>query len=163
MFDFAKDKKHSGLTDFYGAKADKTICFLFLTSAGFVPIKKLQVSVDIYRSKIMGIQNWSENIILVDLPDEPDVADELKTVMEIARDKGDVDVVIDFSSVYTITSSHLSALLRLRKLLLDCGHRLVFCGLAPAIKGVFTTTGIQEIFEFMDDKLLALTSLQIAG
>ena len=37
----------------------------------------------------MGIQNWSENIVLVDLPQEPQMSDELKTVTGIARDRGD--------------------------------------------------------------------------
>jgi hypothetical protein len=47
----------------------------------------------------MGIQNWSEDIILIDLPQEPQTADELRTVTEIVCDRGDCDVVIDFSSV----------------------------------------------------------------
>jgi hypothetical protein len=51
----------------------------------------------------MGIQNWSENIILVDLPSEPMMGDELKTVIEIVKDRGDCDVVMDFSSVDIIT------------------------------------------------------------
>jgi hypothetical protein len=47
----------------------------------------------------MGIQNWSEEIILVDLPPEPDMGEELKTVTQVARDRGDCEVVIDFSKV----------------------------------------------------------------
>jgi len=73
----------------------------------------------------MAIQNWSEDIILVDLPAEPEMGDELKTITEIVRDRGDCDIVVDFSSVDIVTSSSLSKLLKLRKLLGDCGHRLV--------------------------------------
>jgi len=73
----------------------------------------------------MGIQNWSENIMLVDLPAEPEIADEMKTVISLVVDRGDCDVVIDFSSVDIVTSSSLSSMLRLRKLLNDCGKRLV--------------------------------------
>ena len=111
----------------------------------------------------MGIQNWSENILLVDLPEEPQIADELKEVMEIVRGRGDCDVVIDFSSVDIVTSSSLSALLRLRKLLSDCGHRLVFCNVAAATKNVFVTTGIDEIFDFLEDKFTALAGLQLVN
>ena len=111
----------------------------------------------------MGIQNWSENIILVDLPKEPQMRDELKTVTEIARDRGDCDVVLDFSSVDIVTSSTLSALLKLRKLLTDCGHHFVFCNVAAATRGIFTVTGIDGIFEFADDKFVALASLQLVG
>jgi len=111
----------------------------------------------------MGIQNWSEDIILVDLPAEPEVGDELKTVTEMVRDRGDCDVVIDFSIVDIVTSSSLSKLLRLRKLLADCGHRLVFCSVAAATKGIFTVTGLDGIFELADDKFVALAGLQMVS
>jgi anti-anti-sigma factor len=111
----------------------------------------------------MGIQNWSEDIILVDLPQEPELGDELKTATEAVRDRGDCEVVVDFSNVDIITSSSLSKLLKLRKLLGDCGHRLVFCSVAPATKGIFTITGLDGIFEIVDDKFVALASLQMVG
>ena len=111
----------------------------------------------------MGIQNWSEDIILVDLPPEPEMADELKTVIATIRDRGDCDVVIDFSNVDIITSSSLSKLLKMRKLLGDCGHRLVFCSVAAATKGIFTVTGLEGIFEISADKFVALASLQMVG
>lgn len=111
----------------------------------------------------MGIQNWSEEILLVDLPQEPDMGEELQTVTEMVRDRGDCDVVIDFSNVDIVTSSSLSKLLKLRKLLGDCGHRLIFCSVAPATKGIFTVTGLDGIFEITDDKFVALASLQMVG
>ncbi len=111
----------------------------------------------------MGLQNWSEDIILVDLPSEPNMGDELKTVTVVTRDRGDCDVVVDFSSVDIVTSSSLSKLLKLRKLLADCGHRLVFCNVAPATRGIFTVTGLDGIFEVADDKFVALASLQIVN
>jgi len=111
----------------------------------------------------MGIQNWSENIILVDMAQEPEMSDELKGVIETVRDRGDCDVVIDFSSIDIVTSSSLSKLLKLRKLLGDCGHRLVFCSVAPATRGIFTVTGLDGIFELADDKFVALASLQMVS
>lgn len=111
----------------------------------------------------MGIQNWSEEIVLVDLPPEPDMGDELKTVTELVRDRGDCEVVIDFSKIDIVTSSSLSKLLKLRKLVGDCGHRLVFCSVAPATKGIFTVTGLDGVFEIVDDKFVALASLQMVG
>jgi len=111
----------------------------------------------------MGIQNWSENIILVDMPQEPQITDELRTVIEMVRERVDCDVVIDFSAVDIVTSSSLSAFLKLRKLLNDCGRRLVFCNMAVATKNVFMITGIDEIFEFVDDKFVALAGLQLVG
>ena len=111
----------------------------------------------------MGIQDWSEDIILVDLPAEPEMGDELQTVTGIVRDRGNCDVVVDFSNVDIVTSSSLSKMLKLRKLLNDCGHRLVFCGVPAATKGIFTITGLEGIFEIADDKFIALASLQMVG
>ena len=109
----------------------------------------------------MGIQNWSENIVLVDLPAEPLMSDELKTVADIVRDRGDCDVVMDFSNVDIITSSSLSKLLKLRKLLLDWDHQLIFCNVAPATKGIFAVTGLEGIFKVVEDKFVALAGLQL--
>jgi anti-anti-sigma factor len=111
----------------------------------------------------MGIQNWSEDIILVDLPAEPEMGEELKTITEMVRNRGDCEVVVDFAKVDIVTSSSLSKLLRLRKLVGDCGHRLVFCSVAPATKGIFTVTGLDGVFEIVDDKFIALASLQMVG
>lgn len=111
----------------------------------------------------MGIQDWSEDIVLVELPQEPNMGDELKTVTEVVRDRGNCDVVVDFSEVDIVTSSSLSKLLKLRKLLADCGHRLLFCNVAAATKGIFTVTGLDGVFELVDDKFVALASLQIVS
>ena len=111
----------------------------------------------------MGIQNWSDDIVLVDLPQEPEMGDELKTVIATVRDRGDCDVVIDFANVDIVTSSTLSKMLKLRKLLGDCGHRLVFCSVAAATKGIFTVTGLEGIFEISEDKFVALASLQMVN
>ena len=98
------------------------------------------------------------------MPAEPQIGEELKAVTEMVRDRADCDVVVDFSDVDIVTSSSLSACLRLRKLMIDCGHKLVFCNVAPATKGVFMVTGLtDEIFDFVDDKFIALASLQLVG
>jgi len=109
----------------------------------------------------MGIQNWSENVVLVDLPAEPLMGDELKTITDIIKDRGDCDVVVDFSAIDIITSSSLSKYLKLRKMLMDCDHQLIFCGVASATKGIFSVTGLDGIFKVVDDKFVALAGLQL--
>jgi len=42
----------------------------------------------------MAIQDYSDHIILVELPSEPQIRQELDKVMEIVRQKADYDVVI---------------------------------------------------------------------
>ena len=108
----------------------------------------------------MGIQNWSEDVIFVDLDREPQMSNELKTVVDIANDRGDCDVILDFSSVDIITSPSLSKLLRLRKLLADCGHRLIFCNVNSFTGGAFRVTGLDGIFEIVDDEEAASSTLQ---
>jgi anti-anti-sigma factor len=108
----------------------------------------------------MGFQNWSDDIILVDLTREPRMRGELKTLIEIVRDRGDCDVVVDFSNIDIMTSTSISGLLRLRKLLTDCGHRLIFCNVSPATRSVFGVVGLDEVFEFAEDKFAALAALQ---
>lgn len=110
----------------------------------------------------MAIQNWSEDIILVDLPAEPHIVDELGEVIQMTLERGDCDVLVDFSDVDIVTSSSLSAMLKLRKLLTDCGRQLIFCSVAPATKNVFTVSGLEEIFEMVNDKFVALTAMQLA-
>ena len=112
----------------------------------------------------MGIQNWSENILLVDLPQElQQIADELESVIRTTRDKVDCDIVIDFYNVDIITSSNLSSLLKLRKICADSGRRVVLSSVPSSIKNVFKITGIDEIFEFSDEKFFALASLQLVN
>ena len=109
------------------------------------------------------IQKWSEDVLLVDLPQETKMGDELKILISEVRDKSDCDVVIDFSNVDIVTSSSLSKLLKLRKLLGDCNHRLVLCSMAPATQGIFTVTALDGVFELADDKFVALASVQMIG
>jgi len=110
----------------------------------------------------MTVQNWSDDIILVELHREPQMAGELTTTIDIVNDRGNCDVILDFSEVDIITSPSLSKLLKLRKLLSDCGHRLVFCNVPEFTKSAFKVTGLDGIFELADDRLAASESLQHA-
>jgi anti-anti-sigma factor len=107
----------------------------------------------------MGIQNLAENVVLVDASAEPALNEELKNVAEVVRERGDCDVVVDFSKVDIVTSSSLSKLLKLRKLLIDCERRLVLCCVATATKAIFSVTALDGIFEMVDDQFAALASL----
>lgn len=109
----------------------------------------------------MGIQNWSEGIILVNLAPEPQLSEELDAVTDIVSKAGNKNIVIDFSKVEIITSSSLAKLLKLRKLLVETNHKAVFCGVSVKTKAIFLVTGLETVFEFVDDQFSALASLQI--
>jgi len=110
----------------------------------------------------MGIQDWSDSVILVTVEPEPDMSDELKTVTEIIRHRNKCSVVVDFSDAELVTSSSLAQLLRLQKVLDDHNQQMVLCGVSSRTRGVFEVTGLDKVFEFVDDKFTALAGMQLA-
>ena len=108
----------------------------------------------------MGIQKWSDNIILLNLAPEPQMGEELQTVSGMAGEKGNYDVVVDFADIDIVTSSSIAKLLKLRKVLKDCDHRLLFSSVKPQTRNIFLVTGLESVFEFVDDQFVALASLQ---
>ena len=98
--------------------------------------------------------------MVVELPPEPQMRDEIKAVTERVCEGADCDVVMDFSCVGIMATPSISGLLQLRQRLVDGGRRLVLCNLAAPTKGVFAATGLDAIFEFADDKPAALAALQ---
>ena len=111
----------------------------------------------------MGIQNWSENVILVNLAKEPDMGEELQTVITMVTDNTENNVVVDFSDVDIVTSSSIAKLLKLRKVLHDNNQKLVFSSVQPKTRAIFNVTGLENVFEFVDDQFIALASLQIVN
>jgi anti-anti-sigma factor len=109
----------------------------------------------------MGIENLSEGVVVVTLPVESQIiVRELKIVNEMVSNRDDCDVVIDFSNVEILTSSGISNLMILRELLRESGRQLILCSVSSATMGIFTVAGLEEVFEFADDKPAALESVQ---
>jgi anti-anti-sigma factor len=111
----------------------------------------------------MGIQEWSENVLLVSLAPEPDMCEELKTITDMVRQRKGCSVVVDFSEVDIVTSSSLAQLLKLQKMLDDNDQQFVVCGMSKRTKSIFDVTGLDKVFEFVQDKFTALAGLQIAS
>lgn len=108
----------------------------------------------------MGIQDLPDNILLVEASPEPSLNEDLANVMDVVRERGDCcDVVIDFSHVDIVTSSSLSKLLKLRKLLMDVNHTLVLCSVARATKGIFSVTALDSVFTMATDKAAAVDEI----
>jgi anti-anti-sigma factor len=110
----------------------------------------------------MVIDQSLHGILTVDLPTEPEMATELETVATIARDGADCDVVIDFSSIDIVTSSSIAKLLKLNKFLYESGHRLILCGIATVTKQIFVLAGLDQVFDFANDKSAALNIVKNA-
>jgi anti-anti-sigma factor len=110
----------------------------------------------------MGTQEWSDNIIMVDLDNDPEFTDELSGLME-RLSKNTKDVVLNFSKVKFINSSNVSLLLKVRKIVLDHKRKLKLCSIPVQVWGVFLLTGLDSIFEVAEDTASALAGLQMRG
>lgn len=110
----------------------------------------------------MSIENWSENITVVELQDDPAFTDDVAALSEQLDGRNDVHVVLNFAGVNYVNSSNIAGLLSLRKRLSANQRRLVLCGIEPTIWGIFLVTGLDKVFEFADNLAMGLASVQIA-
>ena len=108
----------------------------------------------------MPVQDWSEDIIVVDLLNDPELTDELTSLAE-RLDREGKDVVLNFSQVKFLNSSNISRLLKLRKILIDHERRLYLCQIPIQVWGVFLLTGLDTLFDVAEDTATALASLQM--
>ncbi len=104
----------------------------------------------------MPKQEKLQNSVIVALPPEPNTAGQLEKAIKTLRDGGPCDTIVDFSQVDILRSPTLRRLIILRQTLLDAGHRLVLCNLAPVTRGIFATTCLNKVFDLAEDKIQAL-------
>ena len=109
----------------------------------------------------MGIQNWSDDITVVELNEDPQFSEELGSLVDSLP--GDPKhVVLNFAAVGFINSSDLARLLRVRKVVMAQHRRLVLCGVNNQVWGIFLITGLDKIFDFTNDISTALASVQLS-
>lgn len=110
----------------------------------------------------MSIEQWSDNVLLVKLADDPQFSDELNTLLEQCQQQKTLDVVLDFSDVSYLNSSNIALLLRLRKcVVVNNQRRLKLCCINSQVWGVFLVTGLDRLFDVVEDVPSALASLQM--
>ncbi|HMN96964.1 MAG TPA: STAS domain-containing protein [Phycisphaerales bacterium] len=110
----------------------------------------------------MPINDWSDEIAIAELSDEPAFSEDVAALMR--RFEGDgrpADVVLDLRAVTYLNSSNIAQLLRLRKKVTSAGRRMRICAVPDSVWGVMMVTGLEKIFEFTDDVATALASLQL--
>lgn len=109
----------------------------------------------------MSLKEWSDNIVLAELQDDPLFSDDLNALQEAAEARPGVHLVLDFSGVNYLNSSNIAKLLKLRKIMNSHAGRLRLCGIKTGAWGVFLVTGLDKIFEFCDDVPSGLASVQL--
>ncbi len=106
--------------------------------------------------------DWSDDIVVADLADEPALSDELNGLIERLEQMDDLPhVVLNFQHVSYVNSSNLAQLLKLRKLLDGAGRGLRLCSITPDVFSVIRVTGLDKLFSIAPDPLTALAGLQI--
>ena len=109
----------------------------------------------------MSIERWSDNIVKVELQDDPAFTDDLAALLEQTETHNHPHVVLNFAGVGYVNSSNIAKLLKLRRQLLERKRRLVLCGIDTSVWGMFLVTGLDKVFEFSDNLATALTSVQL--
>ncbi len=110
----------------------------------------------------MSFQHWSENIVVAELQDDPAFSDDLVPLQELVTANDSLDVVLDLSAVDYLNSSNIAKLLKLRKIVVGTHRRsLKLCGVGTHVWGLFLVTGLDKVFDFVDNVAEALTGVQM--
>lgn len=111
---------------------------------------------------VVSVEQWSENIILAELGDDPHLTDDLVQVIDQCTQDPRQDVLLNLARVSYLNSSNIAKLLKLRKLVTIANQRrLVLACVSTRVWGVFLVTGLDRIFEFVDNVPSGLAALQI--
>ncbi|HEY3242855.1 MAG TPA: STAS domain-containing protein [Phycisphaerae bacterium] len=109
----------------------------------------------------MSIQEWSDNIVVAELQDDPAFSDDLTALSDLVREHPDVSVVLNLAGIEHLNSSNIAKLLKLRKALINNQRKLRLCGLNTHVWGLFLVTGLDKVFEFADNVAMGLAGVQI--
>lgn len=110
----------------------------------------------------MSVQQWSDTVILGELSDDPQYTDDLAQIIEQCRKDTRQDVLLNLGEMTYLNSSNIAQLLKLRKLVnITNQRRLKLAGANTRIWGVFLVTGLDRLFEFVDDVPSGLAALQM--
>ncbi len=110
----------------------------------------------------MTVEQWSDNVLLGELADDPQFTDDLTSAIESCTAQPRTDVLLTFTNVNYLNSSNIAKLLKLRKLVMITNQRrLKICGINTHVWGVFLVTGLDKIFDFVDDVPSGLATLQM--
>jgi anti-anti-sigma factor len=109
--------------------------------------------------------DWSDNIVIANLADEPALSEELSSICERIEETKEGDpiphAVFEFHEVSYVNSSNIAQLLRLRKNLDAHSRQLILSGVTDEVMSVLVITGLHKVFAFTPDLLTAIASIQI--
>ena len=106
----------------------------------------------------MTLNQWDDNILILELLDEPDFSEDTDSLLLLLRDENKKfsNVIIDLQNVFTLNSSNLGALIEIKKILETKDKRMVICNISDSIWSTMLATGLDQVFEFIEDTTTAL-------
>jgi anti-anti-sigma factor len=106
----------------------------------------------------MTLNQWDDNILILELLDEPYFSEDTDTLMTRLRsdDGAFPNVIVDLQNVSVLNSSNLGALIEIHKLLKAKDKRMVICNISDGIWSTMLATGLDQVFEFIEDTTTAL-------
>ena len=107
--------------------------------------------------------DWSEDIAIAELADEPALSEELASLIERVNEAGEnaPHVVLNFAAVTYLNSSNIAQMLRLRQGVAKAGRRMKVCSVGDQVWSVMLVTGLDKVFHFAPDPMTALAGLQL--
>ncbi len=106
----------------------------------------------------MTLNQWDDNILILELLDEPYFSEDTDTLMTRLRsdDGAFPNVIVDLQNVSVLNSSNLGELIEIHKLLKAKDKRMVICNISDGIWSTMLATGLDQVFEFIEDTTTAL-------
>lgn len=104
------------------------------------------------------MQYLSQHALLITLPHEPQLGNELEIAIRMSRPQATRDVIVDFSLVGIMPSGTLSELMILERQLSNADRQLVLCSVPQSIRRIFTQVGLGGLFQFAEDQFAAMQS-----
>ncbi len=110
----------------------------------------------------MSVELWSDRVLLAELENDPGFSDDTAALIEQCEANPHLNALLNFSAVTFLNSSNISALLKLRKIVKASNERrLLLCGLSRQVWGVFLVTGLDHMFEVVEDVPSGLAMMQM--
>jgi anti-anti-sigma regulatory factor len=92
-------------------------------------------------------RDWSDDILIVKLPAEPQTGDDLNAVAEMALERPESDLIVDLGAVDEPACRSLCELMRLCRLVSDRGRRCVFCNVGTAARRILNVYGFDRVLD----------------
>lgn len=108
--------------------------------------------------------DWSDDIVIADLGDEPALSEELNALIERIEHLAPGEtphLVLNCGGMTYLNSSNIAQLLKLRGRLSERGRGMKLCAVGNEVWSIMLVTGLDKVFRFAPDTMTALAGFQI--